>query len=623
MQKRSLPSGLRVGVAGLVTTVLACAGVAGPATSAHAATSTFCTDGSVPMAKVADVEAFSAGAPVTGSSVVRGITPSAFTGGYLGYIADALGKGKDLLLFQLSSPEIDGTAGLKPAGIWAGMSGSPVYAADGSLIGAVSYVLNYDNLPVAGVTPAEYMKTIGTTLANAPATIRMTGGSLQKADGARLTAAQAKALDTTTTLRQVALANVTVASAQGAKLTNALLARVPAGSSKAATRLRSKTFSAVGASDTGPTADQPLVAGGNIAAVYSTGDGLIGAVGTVTAICGTDVWAFGHPMDFAGKTTLGMANASAAMIVPDATGWVGSYKQVTTIGSPQGTITQDRLVGIKGAVGTVAGYPVKLTVRNAAGSVVDQRASTVVLPEAGPDVAASLVANAVIEDLDNYYQGTLRFSWAISYRTAAGQVGTLSKKQTYASTDLVAMDPALDVGDDVYALISNVFADVEITGVALNLTLVSEDAQVYKPIGVEYRKGSTWVKLAGKSLKPGGTYSTRPLYRLSVNDKVNGPTVTGAARTVTLSKKAIKKGSLSYLGTASEDCDIEGDECELEVPDAGSFEELIAQLAGQLPNDRVTEKLAYSRKGSTTTVRKDFTGPGVVEGSTKVNFKVK
>ncbi len=617
MQNRSLHSCLRGGVAGLVSSVLAIAGLAGAASVAQAVPASFCTDGSVSMSTVAQVEAFAAGTPVTGSSVVRGSTPSAFTGSYLGHISDALGKGKDLLLFQLSSPEIDGTAGLKPAGIWAGMSGSPVYAGDGSLIGAVSYSLNYDNLPVAGVTPAEYMKSLGTTLAGAPAQIRVTAGNLEKAQGPRGTAAQATALAQATSLRQVALANVAVTPAQGAEMTNALLARVPAGSSKAAARMRSRTFSPVGVS----AADQPLVAGGNIAVVYSTGDGLMGAVGTVTAICGDDVWAFGHPMDFAGKTTLGMANASAAMVVPDATGIIGSYKQVTAIGQPQGTITQDRLVGIKGTLGTTAGYPIALTVRNAAGAVVDQRASTVLLPEAGPNVAASLVANAVIEDLDNYYQGTLKLTWSISYRTAGGDTGTLTKRQVYAGRDVVAVDPAFDVADDIYALITNDFDDVEITKVALNLTLVSEDAQVHKPIGAQYKKGSAWVKLEGKSLKPGLAYSVRPQYRLLVNGKISGPTVNGAVRTVTLSKKAIKKGSLSYSAAESQQCDWE--DCELEEPEAASLDELIAQLAALQPNDQVTQQFNYSRKGSTSKQTKDFTGPGVVEGSAKVSFTIK
>ena len=615
-------SRLRTGVTGLMALVLAGAGIAATPGPAHAASESFCADGSVPMATVAEVEAYAAGTAVTGSSVVQGTAPSGFTGSYLGHLDDGLGKGKDLLLFQLSSPTIDGTGGLKAAGIWAGMSGSPVYAADGSLIGAVSYSLNYDNLPVAGVTPAEHMKAIGGTLA-APATIRITPGTLTRADGLRPSSAQASALNSGSALHQVATANVAVASAQGAKLTNALLARVPRNSSTAAERLRSRSFAAVGTAAAGSAADDPLVAGGNIAVLYSTGDALLGGVGTVTAVCGDEVWAFGHPMDFAGATTYGLANASAAMVVPDATGTIGSYKQVSAIGDAQGMITQDRLVGVKGTLGAVSGYPVTLTVRSASGVVVDSRSSTVVLPDAGPGVASSLVGNAVIEDLDNYYRGTLRFTWSIGYRTAEGDTGTLTKSQIYAGTDVVAARPAMQVEDDLYSLIDNGFTDVEITRVAMNLTLVSEDAVRYGLSGVQYRKGQTWVTLSGKTLKAGTTYSVRPVYRKSVNDKLSGPTITGATRTVGLSKKATSKGSLRYSeASGASECDI-WDDCEIDEVEASSFDELIDELATVLRNDQLTQTLGYSRKG-TSSYRsvQVFTGPGVVEGSVKVSFKV-
>lgn len=622
MRQPTVRSCLRAGVSTLAVAALTATGLAAATTPARAATTAFCADGSTPMAAVADVEAYPAGTPVTGTSVVNGTTPTGFTGSYIGYVADGLGKGKDLLLFQLSSPVIDGTGGLKPAGIWAGMSGSPVYSSDGALIGAVSYSLNYDNLPVAGVTPAEYMKTIGSTLADAPVTVRVDKQNLNRAEG-RTTAAQTAALNSGTAMHQVSLANVAVTSAQGTKLTNALLSSTPKGSSNAASRLRSKSFNAVGVEADGGPANQPLVVGGNIAALYSTGDGLIGAVGTVTAMCGTDVWAFGHPMDFAGKTTLGLANASAALIVPDATGTVGSYKQTTMIGGPQGMITQDRLVGIKGSVGATSGYPVTLTVRNAAGVTVDRRNSTVVLPDAGPSVAANVVANAVIEDLDNYYNGTLRFAWQISYRTEDGVTGTLKKHQSYAGTDVVAADPAYDVGDDVWALLYNDYDRVEITGITMYATLVSEDALVYQPSGVQYKKGSTWLTLSGKTLKHGGTYSVRPVYSRLVNGKKSG-TVNGATRSLTLSSKALKKGSLAYFSTADAvNCNIDEEECdEFEYPDVSSFDELLDVLAATQPNDEVTQKLTWSRKGGTSTSRKLFTGPGVVTGSASVSFKI-
>ena len=58
------------------------------------------------------------GDAVTGLTVTEGTTPEEFTGEHVG-----------------TSTEPDGTVA---RGVWAGMSGSPVYAADGHLVGAVS-----------------------------------------------------------------------------------------------------------------------------------------------------------------------------------------------------------------------------------------------------------------------------------------------------------------------------------------------------------------------------------------------------------------------------------------------------------------------------------------------------
>ncbi|HYF72274.1 MAG TPA: hypothetical protein VD864_05610, partial [Nocardioides sp.] len=73
--------------------------------------------------------------PVTGLTVSRGTTPEGFTGEVIGVLDDGVAPGVDMVMVRLTSPEID------RVGIWQGMSGSPVYAADGRLIGAVAYGL--------------------------------------------------------------------------------------------------------------------------------------------------------------------------------------------------------------------------------------------------------------------------------------------------------------------------------------------------------------------------------------------------------------------------------------------------------------------------------------------------
>ena len=78
---------------------------------------------------------------------------------------DGIAPGLDMILAEASSPAID-----RAHGIWAGMSGSPVYAADGRLVGSVSYGLTFGASPIAGITPAAEMRKLlsGSSAAAAP-----------------------------------------------------------------------------------------------------------------------------------------------------------------------------------------------------------------------------------------------------------------------------------------------------------------------------------------------------------------------------------------------------------------------------------------------------------------------
>ena len=66
-------------------------------------------------------------APVHGLTVTKGTTPAPFTGTFEGVLQDGIAPGVDLILADLHSATID------KVGIWAGMSGSPVYDTHGAL----------------------------------------------------------------------------------------------------------------------------------------------------------------------------------------------------------------------------------------------------------------------------------------------------------------------------------------------------------------------------------------------------------------------------------------------------------------------------------------------------------
>ncbi|MFT4108060.1 hypothetical protein [Propionicimonas sp.] len=588
------------------------------APAAHAATSYFCADNTVPYAPVSEVEAFSAGTAVTGLSVTSGTTPTGFTGTYTGYIADGLGKGRDLLLFTLSSPVIDGTAGLKPAGIWAGMSGSPVYTTDGRLIGAVSYSLNADNLPVAGVTPAEYMKTIGTTaLGTASARIRATASNLRTTSAAASSALRGGSFAPAKTVKVAGPAG----SHQNA-FTNRTLARTPS-SAKAAATLRSGTFLPAAAASASLT--EPLVAGGTIAVTYTGGDLIAGAIGTVTAVCGDTVWAFGHPMDFVGKTNLFMANASTALVVPDSTGSYGSYKQVSAIGNPVGTITQDRYFGVRGTLGHTTSVPVTVRVQNASGAQVDSYVMDVADPEVTASAVAALVGQAAYEKLDQYASGTAQVSWTIAFTREGGAKGSLTNSVFAEDSSFFPDAAATGPADDVWAIGNNDVEDVTITGVTVTLKLLSADALSYRASGIQVQGSTgTWSYLSGAKLKAASTYQLRPVYTVSRNDKPKGKAY-GDPLTVKLSKKAKTGGSFTLRAANALDVACDDDECDDWSDDPGyeSFDDLLAGLDALPVGNEVAGTLRYKLKSGSSVTGFDLTAPGYVTGSKKATFTIK
>jgi len=577
---------------------------------------------------VATAESFDAGEPVTGLSVTHGTTPDAFTGTYVGFIADALGKNKDLLLFRLSSPVIDGTAssgGLKGAGIWAGMSGSPVYDKAGRLIGAVAYSLNSENLPIAGVTPAEYMKSIGTTGFSSTANVRATNSNL-KLSASGIRAAGANLVDSS--FSQVRTVNVAgTAGTKANAFTNRTLARTP-GSSATASFLRSKDFLPAGSANPA-SVSQALVAGGTIAATYTDGDYLIGAIGTVTAICGDTVWAFGHPMAHSGNATLLMSNASTALIVPDGAGLNGSYKQVSEFGSPLGMITQDREVGIRGTIGAVSTFPIDVAVQSATGTQIATYHAGVADPQAAAATVVGTIGTAAYEQLDQNGAGTAALTWTIDYRRANGATGSLTNSQVTADSsafpDVVGTRPA----SDVWAITSNKFEDVTITSVKITVRLQSADAITYKAAAVQVLTKGSWKSLSGKRLKAGSSYSVRPQYRIVKNDRLGGLTV-GKPLTIKLKASARKSGWVMFAAAAVTDpCtgnanSVTCTDLSANVSDtASSFDEVLDGLTASPPNNLVVGAASYRLKKGSTTRDFTWTAPGSVTGSAKASFSIR
>ena len=594
-----------------------------PASPAVAAPAAFCSDGSVPMITQDEVvDTFDENTAVTGLTVVKGTQPVQFTGRYTGHLENALGQGVDMLLFELSGAGID--TGSPRAGIWSGMSGSPVYAQDGRLIGAVAYGLNADNIPIAGVTPADHMKRTGVDRLG-PAAVPITRRGLSGVSAATEVDLAGATLPLLRTRKVVA------GGAKANRLANRTLARVP-GASPAARSARAGGFAAVA---TPTVIDDPLVPGGNIAVGYSTGDLFSGGVGTVTAICGSTVWAFGHPMDFAGETSLSIHNASAALIVPDATGEVGSYKQVSRIGQQIGTITHDGYAAIRGELGLIKGFGVTTHVYNASAQRIRTYSGTVVNPDMAAFAASYAPAFAAVDTLDNLGIGTARHVWRISYRLRDGRTGTLTNEQVYSDRGELGDQLAGDIGGDVASIVGTDLADATITSVTSHLTLRSAKAIEYRFSGAQKWNGKAWVTLGGSSVKAGRGVLVRPVYREYVNGKPQG-TRTGPPQKFTIGKNAVGRGKVTFApkgGAVKPEC-MEDEDGEIYCPEFGGDDEgprtvaaLLEQLDALIPSDRAAVtagwKWKVGRSKGASQRRGALVAPGKVSGSYTATFRVR
>ena len=247
------------------------------------------------------------------------MTPTAFTGEVLGVLKDGVLPGIDMVMARLDSPTIQ-----QVGGIWQGMSGSPVYAADGRLIGAVAYGFSFGASPVAGITPFSQMQTsLNRTL---PTKVRV---------GDRTAALLAREA------RRDARPRRGRASPQ--LPTPLAVAGVP---SQILDRKRTRAWQPKNATRGGIVARRrssprptDIVAGGNLGVTFSTGDITQGAFGTITSVCNGLVRGFGHPFNLLGKTTYGMSGAETLYIQEDP---AGPPFTVANFGPTLGTINQDR-----------------------------------------------------------------------------------------------------------------------------------------------------------------------------------------------------------------------------------------------------------------------------------------
>lgn len=256
------------------------------------------------------------GMDCTGQTVVQGTTITSFAVHVIDVVEDP--QAGPRILVRVSGAAVDAT------GVAEGFSGSPVLCDDGTgalrNIGAISAGIGEWGNHVALVTPIE----------------QMLGEPVSPPSSAPRLRRQSTPLQGPLTVGGLSPALLRLFQEVGRKAGRTVVA-----------------------APTGPTSTpfpvQPLVPGASVAVSYSTGAIPVGAVGTVSYRDGDHVYAFGHPLDGAGRRSLFLQDAYVYYVVSNPGVEVTTSYKLAAPGHTVGTLTSDTPNAVIGSVG--AGPP--------------------------------------------------------------------------------------------------------------------------------------------------------------------------------------------------------------------------------------------------------------------------
>jgi hypothetical protein len=266
-----------------------------------------------PIMKLAEVHP---GMQCSALSVVHGTAPTEFQISVIDVLRGEPGAIGARILFRASGDAVDAT------GIGPGFSGSPIYCPDAAgvrrVAGAISEGIGQYGNHVALATPIE--EVLG---------VRPAAPRASKATALLRSARPIAGPLTVSGISGPVRRALTVA----ARKAGVPLLAAPAGPAI-------------------PYAPYDPLPGTSIAAGISVGDIALASIGTVTYRDGDRLWAFGHPLEAAGRRSLPLLDAYVYSVIDNPLGAedLTTYK-LATAGRAIGTLTTDGLGAIAGRVG--------------------------------------------------------------------------------------------------------------------------------------------------------------------------------------------------------------------------------------------------------------------------------
>ncbi|HVW09576.1 MAG TPA: SpoIVB peptidase S55 domain-containing protein, partial [Bryobacteraceae bacterium] len=259
-------------------------------------------------------------------------------------VLDNIGPKQSLILGRLSGGPLEHT------GVMQGMSGSPVYI-DGKLIGAVALAFPYSKDPIAGIRPIEEMLRVS-SMPSTPEPMRLASltdpASLLRNTLPKPAAATFGDTRMTEVATPISFSGFTSATIEKFAPELRALGLEP----RQGMSLGGAPIERMG----DPSRLQP---GSMISVELMMGDFGVGADGTITAIDGNKVYAFGHRFLSMGATDLPFTRSEVLTLLAN----VNTSFKISSAHELMGVISQDRDVAITGTLNSRANMtPLDITV---------------------------------------------------------------------------------------------------------------------------------------------------------------------------------------------------------------------------------------------------------------------
>ena len=443
----------------MITRLLACT---------LAAVLTFAT-GLLGQTNTFPVDELKAGMVGVGKTVFEGDRLDEFKVHIIGVLRNVIGPRRNLILARLEGGPLANT------GVIAGMSGSPVYI-DGRMVGAVSYSLGqFSKEPIAGITPIGEMTDAATFAAPRRAAARvevqmpLTPESLR----ASLRQAFSWARPFADSAADVQVFGGTGLNAGIGTLLRPIATPLTLGGfdpgviDPVAAAFSDQGFvpvmagSAVLAQSNGSATARPLRPGDPVGVALMSGDLEIGATGTVTAVEGTRVYAFGHPFYGLGPTQFPMTRAYVHALLPS----LANSMKIASTGEVIGTVQQDRATTIAGTLGAgPALIPLRISLTSERGTKKSFNMAMV-----NDQLFTPLLAYlSIVNTLTSYERQNGAASYVVRGTASVKNYGDVAFEDLF-SGDQPSIGAAAYVVAPINFLLRNAFEDVELEGLQLEI----------------------------------------------------------------------------------------------------------------------------------------------------------